>query len=76
MSKDANGPTNGGSKFDLGCGTLYLNEREKNFDIPPKEMKLLSDYLKELKDPNRSIRIALQEEREQSVKKTIEREEK
>ena len=54
----------------------YLNEREKNFDIPPKEMKLLSDYLKELKDPNRSIRIALQEEREQSVKKAIEREEK
>ena len=50
--------------------------REKNFDIPPKEMKLLSDYLKELKDPNRSIRIALQEEREQSVKKAIEREEK
>ena len=51
-------------------------KEKKNFDIPPKEMKLLSDYLKELKDPNRSIRIALQEEREQSVKKAIEREEK
>lgn len=76
MSEEVKESTNGGSEYDLGCGTLYLNEREKNFDIPPKEMKLLSDYLKELKDPNRSIRIALQEEREQSVKKTIEREEK
>ena len=73
MSEEVKESTNGGSEYDLGCGTLYLNEREKNFDIPPKEMKLLSDYLKE---PNRSIRIALQEEREQSVKKAIEREEK
>ena len=70
MSEEVKESTNGGSEYDLGCGTLYLN------DIPPKEMKLLSDYLKELKDPNRSIRIALQEEREQSVKKAIEREEK
>ena len=46
MSEEVKESTNGGSEYDLGCGTLYLNEREKNFDIPPKEMKLLSDYLK------------------------------
>ena len=60
----------------MGCGTLYLNEKEKEFNIPPKEMKVLSDYLKDLKDPSKSIRIALQDEREQSVRRAIEREEK
>ena len=35
MSEEVKESTNGGSEFDLGCGTLYLNEREKNFDIPP-----------------------------------------
>ena len=76
MSEEVKESTNGGSEYDLGCGTLYLNEREKNFDIPPKEMKVLSDYLKDLKDPSKSIRIALQDEREQSVRRAIEREEK
>ena len=76
MSEDVKESTNGGSEYVLGCGTLYLNEKEKEFNIPPKEMKVLNDYLKDLKDPNKSIRIALQEEREQSVRRSIEREEK
>lgn len=74
MSEEIKESTNGGSEYILGCGTLYLNERE--FNIPPKEMKVLSDYLKDLKDPNKSIRIALQDEREKSVRKAIAREEK
>ena len=73
MREEVKESTNGGSEYILGCGTLYLNEKEKEFNIPPKEMKVLSDYLK---DPSKSIRIALQDEREQSVRKAIEREEK
>ena len=76
MSEEVKESTNGGSEYILGCGTLYLNEKEKEFNIPPKEMKVLSDYLKDLKDPSKSIRIALQDEREQSVRRAIEREEK
>ncbi len=76
MREEVKESTNGGSEYILGCGTLYLNEKEKEFNIPPKEMKVLSDYLKDLKDPSKSIRIALQDEREQSVRKAIEREEK
>ena len=33
MSEEVKESTNGSSEYDLGCGTLYLNEREKNFDI-------------------------------------------
>ena len=29
MSEEVKESTNGGSEYDLGCGTLYLNEREK-----------------------------------------------
>lgn len=76
MSEEIKESTNGGSEYILGCGTLYLNEKEREFNIPPKEMKVLSDYLKYLKDPNESIRIALQDEREKSVRKAIAREEK
>lgn len=76
MSEEIKESTNGGSEYILGCGTLYLNEKEREFNIPPKEMKVLSDYLKYLKDPNKSIRIALQDEREKSVRKAIAREEK
>lgn len=76
MSEEIKESTNGGSEYILGCGTLYLNEKEREFNIPPKEMKVLSDYLKDLKDPNKSIRIALQDEREKSVRKAIAREEK
>ena len=76
MREEVKESTNGGSEYILGCGTLYLNEKEKEFNIPPKEMKVLSDYLKDLKDPNKSIRIALQDEREKSVRKAIAREEK
>lgn len=76
MSEEIKESTNGGSEYILGCGTLYLNEKEWEFNIPPKEMKVLSDYLKDLKDPNKSIRIALQDEREKSVRKAIAREEK
>ena len=76
MREEVKESTNGGSEYILGCGTLYLNEKEKEFNIPPKEMKVLSDYLKDLKDPRKSIRIALQDEREQSVRRAIEREEK
>lgn len=76
MSEEIKESTNGGSEYILGCGTLYLNEKEREFNIPPKEMKVLSDYLKDLKDPNKSIRIALQDEREKSVRRAIEREEK
>ena len=76
MSEEIKESTNGGSEYILGCGTLYLNEKEREFNIPPKEMKVLSDYLKCLKDPNESIRIALQDEREKSVRKAIAREEK
>ena len=76
MREEVKESTNGGSEYILGCGTLYLNEKEKEFNIPPKEMKVLSDYLKDLKDPSKSIRIALQYEREQSVRRAIEREEK
>ncbi len=76
MREEVKESTNGGSEYILGCGTLYLNEKEKEFNIPPKEMKVLSDYLKDLKDPSKSIRIALQDEREQSVRRAIEREEK
>ena len=76
MREEVKESTHGGSEYILGCGTLYLNEKEKEFNIPPKEMKVLSDYLKDLKDPSKSIRIALQDEREQSVRRAIEREEK
>lgn len=76
MSEEIKESTNGGSEYILGCGTLYLNKKEREFNIPPKEMKVLSDYLKYLKDPNKSIRIALQDEREKSVRKAIAREEK
>lgn len=76
MSEEIKESTNGGSEYILGCGTLYLNKKEREFNIPPKEMKVLSDYLKYLKDPNNSIRIALQDEREKSVRKAIAREEK
>ena len=76
MREEVKESTNGGSEYILGCGTLYLNEKEKEFNIPPKEMKVLCDYLKDLKDPSKSIRIALQDEREQSVRRAIEREEK
>ena len=76
MREEVKESTNGGSEYILGCGTLYLNEKEKEFNIPPKEMKVLSDYLKDLKDPSKSIRIALQDEREQSVRIAIEREDK
>ena len=76
MREEVKESTNGGSEYILGCGTLYLNEKENEFNIPPKEMKVLSDYLKDLKDPSKSIRIALQDEREQSVRRAIEREEK
>lgn len=76
MSEEIKESTNGGSEYILGCGTLYLNEKEREFNIPPKEMKVLSNYLKDLKDPNKSIRIALQDEREKSVRKAIAREEK
>ena len=76
MREEVKESTNGGSEYILGCGTLYLNEKEKEFNIPPKEMKVLSDYLKDLKDPSKSIRIALQDEREQSVRRALEREEK
>ena len=76
MREEVKESTNGGSEYILGCGILYLNEKEKEFNIPPKEMKVLSDYLKDLKDPSKSIRIALQDEREQSVRRAIEREEK
>ena len=77
MSEEIKESTNGGSEYILGCGTLYLNEKERElFNIPPKKMKVLSDYLKDLKDPNKSIRIALQDEREKSVRKAMAREEK
>lgn len=76
MSEEIKESTNGGSEYILGCGTLYLNKKERKFNIPPREMKVLSDYLKDLKDPNKSIRIALQDEREKSVRKAIAREEK
>ncbi len=31
MSEEVKKSTNGGSEYDLGCGTLYLNEKVKKF---------------------------------------------
>ena len=34
MSKDANGPTNGGSKFEANGGLFEVNERENEIKLP------------------------------------------
>ena len=34
MCEEVKESTNGGSEYILGCGTLYLNEKEKEFNIP------------------------------------------
>ena len=42
MSKDANGPTNGGSKFKVVGGTVIADEKEKTYKIPPEESMSIS----------------------------------
>ena len=40
MSKDANGPTNGGSKFKVVGGTVIADEKEKTYKILKKLTKI------------------------------------
>ena len=39
MSKDANGPTNGGSKFKVVGGTVIADEKEKTYKEISKNYK-------------------------------------
>ena len=59
MSKDANGPTNGGSKFKVVGGTVIADE--KAYKIPPEESMSISlpenenDYITIPLVPNKEI---------------------
>ena len=59
MSKDANGPTNGGSKFKVVGGTVIADEKEKTYKIPPEESISLpeneNDYITIPLVPNKEI---------------------
>lgn len=61
MSKDANGPTNGCSKFKVVGGTVIADEKEKTYKIPPEESMSISlpenenDYITIPLVPNKEI---------------------
>ena len=61
MSKDANGPTNGGSKFKTNSGIFEVKERENECKIPPDEYATISlpenenDYITIPLVPDREI---------------------
>lgn len=61
MSEDANGPTNGGSKFKVVGGTVIADEKEKTYKIPPEESMSISlpenenDYITIPLVPNKEI---------------------
>ena len=51
MSKDANGPTNGGSKFKVVGGTVIADEESMSISLPENE----NDYITIPLVPNKEI---------------------